>query len=117
MYVKTIVTLTDLNGSEDDYEVGACVDYEPGGNGWSPTYSVSEPEFSAPGSTLKESRLATDPQAGEVFPEGWSISVEEHLVDAYEGFRQDGDDLGADADEYDDVYADREDGDYLCGED
>ena len=84
MYVKTIVMLTDLQGNEDDYEVGACVDYEPGGNGWAPHHEVGEPEFSAPNGDLKTSRLAGDPQGGEVFPAGWTERVEEALVEAHE---------------------------------
>jgi hypothetical protein len=84
VYVKTYIILQDLEGREDEYEVGADVEYEPGGNGWSPSHEVGEPEFSAPGSTLKESRLALDPQAGEVFPRGWSDAVEEALIEAHE---------------------------------
>lgn len=85
MYVKTYITLEDLNGKEDDYEVGACVDYEPGGNGWAPCHTVGEPDFSAPGGELSTSRLASDPQSGDTFPKGWSDRVEEALIEAHEG--------------------------------
>ena len=85
MYVRTTVTLTDLQGNEDDYEIGACVDYEPGGNGWAPCHSVSDPDFSAPNGELATSRLAGDPQAGDVFPAGWSDRVEERLIEEHEG--------------------------------
>lgn len=87
MYVKTSITLTDRDGREDDYEVGATVTYESGGNGWAPSHEVGEPQFSAPGLTLKDAWLAADPS--EAFPSGWSASVEEKLIETHEGIVSD----------------------------
>ena len=85
MYVKTTVTLEDLQGNEDDYEVGADVDvsYDNYGGKERPCgYDVGEPDISAPGCKLKDSRVANP----EVFVSGWSTRVEEALVEAYEGW-------------------------------
>lgn len=77
MYVIATVTLQAADGTEDDYEVGA--DVEP----YCSSYYVGEPEISAPGEPLKTSRLASDPQGGGVFADGWSEHVEEALIDSY----------------------------------
>ncbi len=77
MYVKTSVELEGPDGVVEEYEVGADVEAEFGG------YYVAGPDISAPGCSLKGSRLAPDPQAGGVFPEGWSEIVEEALLSAY----------------------------------
>ena len=77
MYVKATVTLTDVLGNEDDYQVGADVDYDPGGSGWAPEYSVGEPDISGPGGKLATSRILSD----ELLAPGWSDIVEEALIE------------------------------------
>lgn len=117
MYVKTYITLTDAHGDEEDYEVGADVSYIPGDHAtraWARWYEVGEPDISAPGCTLDDSRIAHDPQGGEVLEDGWSDRVEEALTDAYIAGL--GEDDGPDPDEYDDIYANRDDGDYMKDE-
>jgi hypothetical protein len=113
VYVIAYIAFTNLQGETNDYEVGAEVEYVQGGNGWAPSYEVGEPEFSAPDCELKYSRLAQDPQGGDVFPTGWSDAVEERLVEAYVDANSTEGDTGPDPDEY----ADRDDGDYMYGED
>lgn len=77
MYVIAHITLDGPDG-EEEYEVGAEVDYEceyrRGG-----VYEVGEPEISAPDCTLKCSRLV-DP---DTLPLGWSTVAEEALIEAY----------------------------------
>lgn len=87
MYVVATVTLEDLHGNEDDYEVGAdvTVAYDNRcGADFACGYEVGEPDISAPGCTLDASRIAHNPQGGGVLVEGWSDKVEEALTDAYE---------------------------------
>ena len=79
MYVHTYVTLTDILGNENDYQVGAEVDHDPGGNGWAPEYSVGEPDISAADGKLATSRILSD----ELLQQGWSDTVEEALILAY----------------------------------
>lgn len=121
MYVKTTITLQDLQGNEDVYEVGADVEPSLMHDGvrdrFTGYYDVGDPDFSAPDGELASSSIARDPQGGGVFPTGWSDAVEEALVSAYQATCEDGDDEGPDPDEYDDIYADRDDGDYMYGED
>lgn len=95
MWVVTSVTLQDLAGNEDEYEIGADVE----GYGCSRDYDVGEPTFSAPGGELETSRLAADPQDGTVFPVGWSDAVEEALAQAY-------------TDRLEDMYSSKADHDY-----
>lgn len=79
MYVKAFVTIGD-----DQYEVGAHVDYDAGERGvMGPSWDVGEPDISAPDCDLKVSR-ATDAEVAS-FPAGWSEDVEQALTDAYEG--------------------------------
>ncbi len=116
MYVTTTITLQDLQGNEDEYEVGAEVEPTYMHDGRSDRhmgYEVGEPDISAPGCELKSSRLAPDPQAGGVLCDGWSDRVEEALVDAYVSKLEDMSEDRLDPDEYDDIYADRDDGDYM----
>lgn len=85
MYVKTTVTLQDATGNEDEYEVGADVEPEYdnyGGKERQCGYVVSEPDVSAPGCNLRDSRIAQDPQDGGLC-DGWSERVEEALIDVY----------------------------------
>ena len=86
LYVTVKVTLEDIHGDEADYEVGAWVDEEylhDGRDRWV-GYSVGEPDISAAGSTLEESRLYPDPQGGESLADGWSGVVEAALAEAAE---------------------------------
>lgn len=73
-----IATIT-LEG--EDFEVGADVELGYYGD----AYEVSEPDVSAPGCTLKRSRLVDD----STLPKGWSDLAEEALVDAYREERED----------------------------
>jgi hypothetical protein len=97
MYLTTTVTLQDVNGNEDDYHVGAEVDYQSPGNGWHGQYYIGEPDISAPGGWLKSSRLAPYPYNGGVLADGWSAAVEEALVECYLAVCND----DTDPDEYD----------------
>lgn len=115
-YIITTVTLQNVHGEEEEYEVGADVEYEPEDRecGWMSRYVVGEPDISAPGSTLKESRLAVDPQAPGWFPVGWSDICEDALTEAYkaaEGASFD----DTDPDECDDtdIYDDRDYTNYI----
>lgn len=109
MYVKTYITLQDVDGNEDDYEVGADVSFDPGGNGWASSYEVGEPDISAPDGKLATSRLAKDPQAGGVFVGGWADALTEALVEAFQDKVEDMyEDSRPDPDEYEDPFADRE---------
>ncbi len=76
VYVITSVVLGD-----DEYEVGADVDYDQGDRYQGPSHQVGEPDISAPNCRLKWSRLI-DP---ETLPKGWSEVVEEALVAEHEG--------------------------------
>lgn len=85
-YIIVTVTLENLQGEEDDYEVGADVEVaydNRGGADFACGYEVSEPDVSAPVCALDDSRCYPDPQGGLVFAAGWSDKVEEALTDAY----------------------------------
>ncbi len=87
MYVRTKVTLTDINGDEADYEVGGEVEEAYIHDGTRDRYAgltVGEPEVSAAGSDLDCSRLYPDPQGGESLAKGWSDAVTEALESEYD---------------------------------
>lgn len=77
VYVKTELELCSAADGYCTYEVGAMV----ARNG----EMASEPELSAPGCKLDDSRLAVDPQSREGgFESGWTIKVQRALEAAYE---------------------------------
>ncbi len=90
MYVIAEVSFPDDDAT---YEVGADVDasydYD---RRMGCQYDVSEPDVSAPDSTLKLSRLVDT----DTLPAGWSAIAEEALVEAYESTVQDAEDSAAD---------------------
>lgn len=76
MYVIAYITLDG-----DEYEVGADVSYDCGGDYGGPSFEVGEPDISAPYCRLKLSRLI-DP---DTLPAGWSELASEALIEAHEG--------------------------------
>lgn len=78
MYVTAYISFP---GDDAEYEVGADVTYDRGGDYGGPSHEVGEPDISAPDCELRYSRLV-DPTT---LPDGWSEVVEEALVAAHEG--------------------------------
>lgn len=101
MYITVVMGFeTGPNGEEEMYHIGADVDesYDNYGGrerwgGW----EVSEPDISAPGSTLSESR-ATQATI-DALPAGWSERFEERATELRE-IECKGPDDGPDADEF-----------------
>ncbi len=73
-----VIATMSFPGSDDEYELGADVDYESHGAPWA-GYEVGEPEVSAPNCRLKNSRLVDL----ESLPAGWSGIAEAELITAY----------------------------------
>lgn len=109
MYVTAYINLQRIDGEEACYEVGAEVELDPGGYGWKDSYGVGEPEVSAANQDLSESRVYPDPQCGETFAAGWSDTVEEALIEAYQASARSRADEGLDPDEFRDPYDDIDD--------
>lgn len=79
MYVIADVELTDLEGNEESYQVGADVEVHHLGTEYG--YEVCEPDVSAAGSSLRLSRIVNV----ETLAPGWSDVVQEALIEAYLG--------------------------------
>ncbi len=79
MYVIATIIVDGPDGEHEEYEVGGDVSYEP--DGMFQGHEVGEPDISAPNVALKLSRIVDE----STLPDGWSETVQEALVEAYEG--------------------------------
>jgi len=73
------VTTVSFPADDAEYEVGSDVSHDPGDRYQGDSYEVDEPDVSAPDCALKLSRLVDT----STLPAGWSVIVEEALIEAY----------------------------------